>query len=175
MPPVSVKAAMDLQAEAERRKRAEILESEGLRDAAINTAEGKKQSIVLQARGEAEAIIARAQASAEGIIKTASAISSSSGRDAVAMRVAEQYIAAFSNLAQKSNTVLLPANTGDIAGMVTQALAVYDRVRKQHGEPSEAGAAPAAVPELSGNASDSAPATSGAWVVTRLFSTLRAV
>ena len=61
-PPVSVKAAMDSQAEAERRKRAEILESEGLREAAINTAEGKRQGIVLQARGESEAIIAKATA-----------------------------------------------------------------------------------------------------------------
>jgi hypothetical protein len=61
-PPVSVKAAMDSQAEAERRKRAEILESEGLREAAINTSEGKRQGIILQARGESEAIIARATA-----------------------------------------------------------------------------------------------------------------
>ena len=61
-PPVSVKAAMDSQAEAERRKRAEILESEGLREAAINTSEGKRQGIILQARGESEAIIAKATA-----------------------------------------------------------------------------------------------------------------
>lgn len=64
-PPTSVKAAMDMQAEAERRKRAEILESEGEREAAINTAEGKRQSIVLRAQGEAQAIIARANASGQ--------------------------------------------------------------------------------------------------------------
>ncbi|RQM30955.1 hypothetical protein B5M09_011883 [Aphanomyces astaci] len=75
-PPTSVKAAMDMQAEAERKKRAEILDSEGERQAYINVAEGKKQAIVLEAEGSAAAILARATASAEAIKQLSAAIQS---------------------------------------------------------------------------------------------------
>lgn len=116
---------MDLQAEAERRKRAEILESEGERESAINTAEGRRQSIVLRAQGEAEAIVARASATATGVEKVAAAVRKRGGADAVALRVAEQYVSAFGNIAKKGNTVLLPADVGNVASMVTQALSTY--------------------------------------------------
>lgn len=128
-PPVSVKAAMDSQAEAERQKRAAILESEGHREAAINKAQGIRQSTVLQAQGDAAAIIARAQASAKGIKKLASATRVRGGRDAISLRVAEQYVSAFGKLAKKGNTVLLPSNAGDTAGMVAQAMGVFNAVR----------------------------------------------
>jgi hypothetical protein len=73
------------------------------------------------------------QLAAEGILRTARAISSKGGHDAVSLKIAEQYVGAFGRLAQKGNTVLLPANVGDPAAMVAQALSVFDSVRKaQH-------------------------------------------
>lgn len=47
-PPPGVRAAMEMQAEAERRKRAQVLESEGERQAHINIADGKKNSVILE-------------------------------------------------------------------------------------------------------------------------------
>ncbi len=139
-PPETVLKAMELQMAAERRKRSEILESEGQRQSKINVAEGNKQEVVLQseaaltdqvnrAKGEAEAIIAVAQATAQGIEHIAAAISKTGGHDAVALRVAESYVAAFEKLAKTSTTVLLPANAGDAGSMVAQALTVFDQLR----------------------------------------------
>ena len=71
-----------------------------------------------------------AHCTAEGILRTARAINSRGGQSAVSLRIAEQYINAFGRLAQKGNTVLLPANVGDPAAMVAQALAVFDNIRK---------------------------------------------
>ena len=143
-PPVTVQKAMELQVAAERQKRAEILDSEGKRQSSINIAEGRKQEVVLQsegsltdqvnrAKGEAEAILAVAEATAEGIRKVAEAISQSGGNEAVALRVAEQYVTAFGELAKKGTTVLLPMNAGDAGGMVAQALTVFDAIRGGRG------------------------------------------
>lgn len=119
---------MDLQAEAERRKRAEILDSEGQREAAINRAEGQRASTVKAAQGEAEAILARAKASAAAVQLLAKAVSVPGGGNAVTLRVAEQYISAFARLAKVGNTVVLPANVGDVSGMVAQAMATYSAI-----------------------------------------------
>lgn len=119
---------MDKQAEAERHKRAEILDSEGRRQSAINSAEGERQSTVLAAEGEAQAILARARATAAAVEMIASATRKSGGTDAIALRIAEQYIAAFSNIAKTGNTLLLPADTGNVSSMVSQALSVYKTV-----------------------------------------------
>lgn len=134
--PSRVQEAMQMQVEAERKKRAAILESEGIREAEINVAEGKKQARILsseayqreqinQAQGEAEGLLAKANAKANAVRLVADAIAKQHGLNAVSMTVAEQYIAAFSNLAKETNTVLLPSNSGDISGMVSQALAIY--------------------------------------------------
>jgi regulator of protease activity HflC (stomatin/prohibitin superfamily) len=139
-PPSSVLQAMELQVAAERQKRAQILESEGKRQAQINMAEGFKQEVVLKseaaltdqinrAKGEGEAILTVASATAEGLRLIADSISKSGGYEAMNLRVAEQYVDAFKQLAQKSTTVLLPANTGDTASMVAQAITVFDRLR----------------------------------------------
>ncbi|KAF0688547.1 Aste57867_19837 [Aphanomyces stellatus] len=130
-PPTSVKAAMDMQAEAERKKRAEILDSEGERQAYINVAEGKKQAIVLEAEGNAAAILARADASAEAIKKLSAAIQSKGGENAVALQIAEKYVEAFGNVAKESTTVLLPANANDPASMVASALSIFANVQKK--------------------------------------------
>jgi regulator of protease activity HflC (stomatin/prohibitin superfamily) len=134
-PPQDVLAAMEKQMRAEREKRAVILTSEGQRDAAINTAEGDKQQVIKQseanrqqqineAEGQASAILAIASATAEGIRKVAEAIAVPGGDEAVRLRVAEQYIARFGELAKESNTLILPANVADVASMVALAMKV---------------------------------------------------
>ncbi|XP_013406784.1 stomatin-like protein 2, mitochondrial [Lingula anatina] len=134
--PEKVAEAMQLQVEAERKKRASILESEGVKVAEINVAEGKKQATILaseavrteninRALGEAEAILAIANARADATRAVAKAIGAQNGMNAVSMTVAEQYISAFGNLAKTGNTVLLPTNTGDISSMVGQAMTIY--------------------------------------------------
>jgi len=139
-PPSSVLKAMEQQVTAERQKRADILESEGKRQSSINVAEGQKQEVVLEseaaktdqinrAEGEAQAILTVATATAESIRQVAIAIESAGGEKAVSLRIAEQYVAAFGNLAQEGTTVLLPANTGDAGSMVAQALSVYESIK----------------------------------------------
>jgi regulator of protease activity HflC (stomatin/prohibitin superfamily) len=140
-PPDDVLAAMEKQMRAEREKRAVILASEGERDAAINNAEGKKQQVIKQseatrqlqineAEGEASAILARATATAEGIRKVADAIQSAGGMEAVQLRVAEQYITNFGELAKTGNTLILPANLSDVGSMISLAMNV---IRRQGG------------------------------------------
>jgi regulator of protease activity HflC (stomatin/prohibitin superfamily) len=133
-PPQDVLAAMEKQMRAEREKRAVILTSEGTRDAAINTAEGSKQETIKQsearkqqqineAEGQAAAIMAVASATAEGIRRVAEAIKIPGGYEAVQLRVAEQYIGQFGELARKSNTLVLPANVADVGSMIALAMA----------------------------------------------------
>lgn len=119
-PPHGVKQAMDMQAEAERRKRATVLDSEGAQQSEINIAEGARQSAVLQAEGEAAAIIAKAKATAKGIESLAQVLRQAGGREAVSLQIASQYVDAFGNIAKAGNTMLLPSNPGDAAGMGTE-------------------------------------------------------
>ncbi|CAL9683621.1 unnamed protein product [Knipowitschia caucasica] len=139
--PPRVKESMQMQAQAERKKRATVLESEGSREAAINVAEGRKQSQILasegekaeqinQAAGEAQAVLAKAEAKAKAIRLLSDALTEQNGNAAASLSVAEQYVSAFSNLAKQSNTILLPTNTGDISGMVTQAMTIYSTLAK---------------------------------------------
>lgn len=139
-PPATVLKAMEMQVAAERKKRADILTSEGERQSAINIAEARKQEVVLasegsmtdqinRAKGEAEAILNVAEATAEGIRMVAASIIEQGGQDAVALKVAERYMDAFGELAKESTTVLLPANANDAGGMVAQALTVFDAIR----------------------------------------------
>lgn len=132
-PPEDILAAMEKQMRAEREKRAVILQSEGSRDAAINNAEGEKQKVIKEseadkqrqinmAEGEAQAIIAVADATAKGIEKIAASIEKPGGETAVKLRVAENYLDEFGKLAKVNNTVILPANLGDVASMITTAM-----------------------------------------------------
>ncbi|HEY6361156.1 MAG TPA: stomatin-like protein [Vicinamibacterales bacterium] len=136
-PPADVLAAMEKQMRAEREKRAVILTSEGQRDAAINTAEGEKQQVIKaseasrqqqinEADGQAAAIRAVASATAQGIREVATAIRTDGGMEAVQLRVAEQYVAQFGQIARQSNTVVVPANVSDVAGMIAAAMKVFE-------------------------------------------------
>ncbi len=141
-PPASVQKAMELQMAADRQKRATILESEGKMQAQINVAQAAKQQVVLaseaaqidqinRAKGEAEAILAVAEANAKGIDLVSQAIMKQGGSEAVALKIAEQYVTAFGKLAQEGTTILLPANAGDAGSMVAQALTVFDSIRNK--------------------------------------------
>jgi regulator of protease activity HflC (stomatin/prohibitin superfamily) len=134
-PPKDVLNAMEKQMRAEREKRALILSSEGERDAAINQAEGEKQQVIKaseakkqqqinEAEGAAAAILAIAQATAEGLRKVAESIKVPGGQEAVQLRVAEQYIAKFGELAKSSNTLVLPASVSDVGSMIALAMNV---------------------------------------------------
>ncbi len=134
-PPEDVLAAMEKQMRAEREKRAVILTSEGQRDAAINNAEGQKQQVIKQseatkqqrineAEGQAAAILAIAKATADGLRAVAASINAEGGMEAVQLRVAEQYVAQFGNLAKAGNTLVLPSNLTDVGSMLALALNV---------------------------------------------------
>lgn len=134
-PPQSIKDAMEKQMRAEREKRAQIAESEGTRQAKINEADGEKQAAIARSEGEkmkrineaegrAAEIRAVATATAEGITKIAEAIQAEGGSDAVNLRIAEQYIGEFGNLAKTNNTMIIPTNLSDVAGLVATAKSV---------------------------------------------------
>lgn len=129
IPPTSIKQAMEMQAEAERRKRAEILQSEGDRQSEVNLAQGKRQSAILAAEGEAQGILQRAEASAKGIRMLSDAISSSPGGEkAASLRVAEQWVSSWKEMARSSNTIVVPANASDASSMVSTALSIFRHI-----------------------------------------------
>ena len=137
-PPQDVLAAMEKQMRAEREKRAVILTSEGERDAVINAAEGAKQKVIKASEaakqqqinvseGEAEAILAVAAATAGGITRVAEAIRGPGGPDAVQLKVAQDYIEKFGELARSNNTMILPANVADAASMMATAMNIINQ------------------------------------------------
>ncbi len=140
LPPESVKNAMEAQMTAEREKRAAIAKSEGDRQSTINRAEGERQDAILrsegekqkrinEAEGQAREILAVAEATAEGIRLIAEQLQTNGGQGAANLRVAEQYISEFGNLAKNSNTLVIPSNVGDLAGMVTTAITAFDKMK----------------------------------------------
>jgi len=141
VPPQSIKDAMEKQMRAEREKRAQIAESEGDRQAKINRAEGDRQEMIARSEGEKQRRINEAEgraveiervaeATAGGIIKIANAISEKGGADAVNLRIAEQYINEFGNLAKTNNTMIIPSDLANIAGMVKAASSVLKTDKK---------------------------------------------
>ena len=134
-PPQDVLGAMEKQMRAEREKRAVILTSEGEREAKINQAEGEKQRVIKEseaakqqqineADGEAQAILAVATATADGLKKVATALVVDGGSEAMQLRVAQQYIDEFGNLAKAANTLVVPANLSDLASMIALATTI---------------------------------------------------
>jgi len=136
-PPQSVREALEKQMRAERERRAVVAESEGQKEAKINVAEGEKQEVIKQseavrdkqvneAEGKAKEIEMLASATAMGISKIAEAIESPGGSSAVNLRIAEQYVDQFGNLAKTNNTLIIPSNIADIGGMVAGLAKVLD-------------------------------------------------
>jgi regulator of protease activity HflC (stomatin/prohibitin superfamily) len=132
-PPQDILSAMEKQMRAEREKRSVILTSEGVRDAAVNTAEGEKQKSIKaseavrqkqinEAEGQAQAILSIATATAEGIRRVAEAIEAPGGFQAVQLRVAEQYVAQFGNLAKAGNTLIIPTTLSDAGSFISAAM-----------------------------------------------------
>ncbi|MFT5531862.1 MAG: regulator of protease activity HflC (stomatin/prohibitin superfamily) [Candidatus Paceibacteria bacterium] len=140
-PPKEILLAMQAQITAEREKRALIAASEGRRQEQINIADGERQAQIARsqgdqqasinrAQGQAAAIVALAEANADALRKTSSAILEPGGSDAVNLRVAEQYVAAFSQLAKTNNSIIVPANLSDISGLIAGAMQVVKSQQK---------------------------------------------
>jgi len=141
-PPQTVRDALEKQMRAEREKRASIAESEGERQATINVAEGTKQEAIKNSEGEkmkrineaegrAQEIELVASATAAGIRSIATAIQEPGGEDAVNLRVAEQYIKEFGNLAKENNSIIIPSNLSDIGGLVAAATTLIKKTKGQ--------------------------------------------
>jgi len=146
LPPQSIKDAMEKQMRAEREKRATIAESEGDRQAKINRAEGDRQEMIARSEGEKQKrineaegraieILKIAEATGNGIREIASAINEKGGVNAVNLRIAEQYLDEFGKLAKTNNSIIIPTNLADIAGVIKAAASVIkDQSRPQTGE-----------------------------------------
>lgn len=146
VPPQDILHSMQAQITAEREKRARIAQSEGVKmeqinlangareaaiqksqgemQATINNSEGNKQAAINKAQGEAEALRLVADATADAVRRVAEAVKVDGGMEAVNLKVAEQYVAAFAQLAKQNNTVILPANVADVSALVATALSV---------------------------------------------------
>jgi regulator of protease activity HflC (stomatin/prohibitin superfamily) len=139
VPPASVKDALEKQMRAERERRAVVATSEGERQSRINVSEGDRQEAINlseaeklrqinEAEGRAEEIKLIAQATAQGLREVASALSEPGGREAVNLRVAEQWVKEFGKLAQTNNTMIVPAQLGDIATMVSTVMGTMGNI-----------------------------------------------
>ncbi len=140
-PPETILRAMQAQITAEREKRALIAKSEGQRQEQINLADGQRQGAILESEGEKQAAINRAQgeatairviaeANAAGVRAVAEAIADRGGMEAANLKVATQYVEAFANLAKTSNTMIIPASAGDVAGFIATAMSVLEKVKQ---------------------------------------------
>lgn len=150
-PPKEILHAMQQQITSEREKRARIAQSEGLRQeqinlaegqrsaaiqksegemqAAINQSQGERQAAVNRAEGQAEAIKLVADATAKALHLVGASIQLPGGLEAVNLKVAEQYITAFAQIAKEGNTMLLPGNAADVANIVATAMSVVKQTQ----------------------------------------------
>jgi regulator of protease activity HflC (stomatin/prohibitin superfamily) len=146
-PPETILRAMQAQITAEREKRALIAKSEGQKQQEINIAEGEKQAAILKSEGAKAAVINKAQgdatsirliaeATAAAVTAVAEALAKEGGQQAANLKVAEQYVNAFASLAKTNNTLIVPANLGDIATLITSAMTMLDRTKLAQAKPA---------------------------------------
>lgn len=139
-PPRDILDAMEKQMRAEREKRAKILESEGDRDSKINRAEGVKQETIKnseadkqkrinEAEGQAAAILSVAKATADGLQMIAAVLNAPGGAASAQLRVAEEYVRQFGQLAKTSNTMIVPASAGDLSAMMATAFSLFEKTK----------------------------------------------
>ena len=146
-PPETILRAMQAQITAEREKRALIAKSEGQKQQEINIAEGEKQAAILKSEGAKAAVVNRAQgdatsirliaeATAAAVTAVAEALAKEGGQQAANLKVAEQYVGAFAQLAKTNNTLIVPGNMGDLATMITSAMTMLDRTKAAQAKPA---------------------------------------
>jgi len=146
-PPETILRAMQAQITAEREKRALIAKSEGQKQQEINIAEGEKQAAILTSEGAKAAVINKAQgdatsirliaeATAAAVTAVAESLAKEGGQQAANLKVAQEYVGAFANLAKTSNTLIVPANLGDMATLITSAMTMLDRARQGQAKPA---------------------------------------
>ena len=178
--------AMEKQSNAERLRRAEVLESQGYREKMINQSEGKRQGAINQAQGEAESIRLRAtaqaeeiklvaeaqaastrmaaEATADGLRLIASAVSEPGGQDAMVQRLAEKYVQELSDMAKSSNMVIVPDRPNDIAGVVATAMSMYSNVKAQTGGGGGGAGAGAGAGAAASSSTATHMSSNGDWV-----------
>jgi regulator of protease activity HflC (stomatin/prohibitin superfamily) len=146
-PPETILRAMQAQITAEREKRALIAKSEGQKQQAINIAEGEKQAAILKSEGAKAAVINKAQgdatsirliaeATAAAVTAVAESLAKEGGQQAANLKVAEQYVNAFAYLAKTNNTLIVPANMGDMATLITSAMTMLNRTKADQAKPA---------------------------------------
>ncbi|KAL6659337.1 hypothetical protein ACP70R_003377 [Stipagrostis hirtigluma subsp. patula] len=157
-PPHGIKVAMEMQAEAERKKRAQILEAEGKKRAQILESEGAMLDQANRAKGEAEAILARSEATAQGIKQVSEAMTTRGSIEAANLKVAEQYVKAFESLAKTNNTILLPSDAGNPASFIAQAFKIYQHTVQSNPPPPQLRGGHPRVEELEESEGEISPA-----------------
>jgi regulator of protease activity HflC (stomatin/prohibitin superfamily) len=146
-PPETILRAMQAQITAEREKRALIAKSEGQKQQEINIAEGEKQAAILKSEGAKAAVVNKAQgdatsirliaeATAAAVTAVAESLAKEGGQQAANLKVAEQYVNAFAYLAKTNNTLIVPANLGDMATLITSAMTMLDRTKSAQAKPA---------------------------------------
>jgi regulator of protease activity HflC (stomatin/prohibitin superfamily) len=142
--PTTITDALEQQMRAERERRAVVARSEGQRQEQINVSEGEKiqiinlseahqQKQINEAEGKAREIQMLAEATAQGIERIATAINIPGGREAVSLRIAEQYVLQFGNLAKTNNTMILPAELSNIGAAVAGLAEVLNTAKAGQG------------------------------------------